>query len=185
MSLIDFIYRNLSYVLDSIVFFFFRNPLALKFLIYLFSLALCLFFIYQWVKLEIKNQDEIGKWKGFFTLRKRFRFYKNSRKIWNKVKSKFLENKKQGLIYALNYLDYALGTLGYEGDIDEKIQKINPTFINNLEDLKKAIEITKILKETKRELSDEEYFLVFKQFEFALEKLKFINQEDFLALNQE
>lgn len=190
MSIFDLTIGKIFSLIEISIKFVLERPLAFRYTLYFLSLIFTFALIFHWIKLELKNQDEIGKWKGLWKLRKNFYFYKNAKKNWEEIKSKFLENKKEGLILAKNFVNLVLDTFGYEGSLEEKLDKVSLVVLPNKEDLKKATEIAKIIEEKMRnneeiDLDEKEILLVFNQFEISLQNLNIISTQDFLALSQE
>lgn len=154
----------------------------IKVFLLFFSLILSGFLIFVWIKLEIKNRDEIDKWKGLIKNIKDFFFIKeNAKKRFEEIKKLFYQDKIQGLIEINDFFNSVLNTFGYEGNLKEKLEKIAPQILPSKEEIKKAVEIVEILKEKRSQLSEEEYLMIFHQYEIALKELNVITEQDFLA----
>jgi hypothetical protein len=72
--------------------------------------------------------------------------------------------------------------------LEEKLSKVSPLILPNLEEIKKAIEIVKIIAEKIKNqeeinLSEDEYFVIFHEYEKALFNLNILATEDFLVKN--
>lgn len=187
MTLFELNFEKFFLQLESIVKSNFISIfLFLKTFVFLFSLVLSVFLLYVWIKLEIKNRDEIDFWKFIIKTTKDFYFIKSSKKSFEEIKKKFYQDKLQGLIEINNLLNLVLETFGYQGSLDEKLKKINKEILPSLEETKKAVKIVEILKEKKEKgeeinLDEEEYFMIFHQYEIALKDLNILTTEDFLV----
>lgn len=171
-------------IFDKIWLFLLSEPKNIKYLVYLFSFSLSIFLIYHWFKIELQNKDEIGKWEKIFSLYRNYKFLTKEKDLyWAEIKRTFLQNPYQGLIYAKKFLYLILDNLGYSGSLKEKIEKLDPGIVSNLENFKKAIEITEIIEKENRknELTQEEIRLVFHEIELGLSSLNIITEQDFLA----
>jgi hypothetical protein len=151
----------------------------------LFITGLMIFF---WIKIETIIKDETKFWQPLLKNLKDFFFLKRSKKNFNKIKAIFYKDKNKGLIEINNFLDFVLEIFGQTNSLEEKLNKISTSILPNLEELKKAVEIVKIinLKLKNNEeinLTDDDYLLIFHEYEKALLNLNLINEEDFLAKN--
>lgn len=154
------------------------------------SLIIIGFLIFFWIKLELKNKDEITFWQIISKNIKNYKFYKEIPQRFNDIKKSFQKNKVNGLIQINNFLDDILSASGYEGSLEEKLDKINIKFLPNKEEIKKTRKILILINEKlqtkeKINLTDEEYFLIFQEYQKALLYLKAINDQDLLVMNQE
>jgi hypothetical protein len=151
----------------------------------LFITGLMIFF---WIKIETMIKDETKFWQSLLKNLKDFFFLKRSKKNFNEIKAIFYKDKNKGLIEINNFLDFVLEIFGQTNSLEEKLNKISTSILPNLEELKKAVEIVKIinLKLKNNEeinLTDDDYLLIFHEYEKALLNLNLINEEDFLAKN--
>ncbi len=165
-----------------------KTLLLLKSVFLFFILIFCFLLIFFWLSLEIKNQDELGKWKFYLNSLIRFYFRKNPRKKFEEIKNIFYQNKFLALEEINKFLDFVLETFGYTGSLEEKLNSLNKEILPNLEEIKKAIRITELIKEKmnkneKIELSQEEFLLIFHEYEKALYHLNVLTKEDFLVTN--
>lgn len=152
------------------------------------ALFFSFFLIWLWLKYELKNKDEINKWKFYLKTVKEYFFLKKPKKKFEEIKKIFYEDKILALKEINEYLNFVLEIFGYEGDLEKKIEKINPKFLPNLDDLKKAISIYKLIEEKlknneKLDLTEEDYLLIFHTYEIALKNLNVLTIEDFLVKN--
>ncbi len=190
MTIFDLTFGKIIYLIEKLTEILISTPYLAKILVYLFSLTLSITIIIFWIKLEIKNRDEVNKINRFIKNRKIFLFYKKRKDIWNQIKNIFSQDKNRGLIEIKKLLDFSLETFGYEGTLQEKINNTNEEIIINKNDLLKAIEIVEAIEKKlshhqKIDIKDKEYFLILKQFEIALLSLNIISTQDCLALLQE
>lgn len=191
MNIFDLTIGKIIKVLETLINFVFKQAYYfLEISIFIFSLTISLVLIWLWLKYEIKNKDEINKWKNYKKWVKEYFFLKKPKKDFEEIKKIFYENKILALRNLNNFLNFVLETFGYEGKLEEKLVKINPEFLPNIENLKKAFSIYKLIEEKlknseKINLTDEDYLLLFHTYEIALYNLNIITLEDFLVKNLE
>jgi uncharacterized membrane protein len=154
------------------------------------SLIIIVLLIYFWIKLELKNKDEIDFWRGLRKNLNHYKFYKKIRQNFNIIKNEFQKDKIKGLNQINDFLDKLLDTFGYEGNLEEKLNKIDIKFLSNKEEVKKARKALILINEKlqageKLNLTNEEYFLIFQEYQQALFHLRAINEQDLLVMNQE
>lgn len=162
----------------------------IKFIFLLSSLIFSLILVIIWLKFELKNKDEIGKWQSYLKWLRNYLFLKNPKSHFEKIKKTFHYNPILALREINNFLDFVLTTFGYEGNLEEKINKANPSIFSNPEDLKKAILAWRLIEERLKEsenvnLNQNDYLLLFHTYEIALKDLNIISSEDFLVKNLE
>lgn len=191
MTIFDLTIGRIIYLIETINKILFGASIEiLKSFALFFSLLISSLLIYYWFRLELKEKDEIGFWQSLADNKKDYQFIKESKKIFNKIKEIFYQNKIQGLIKINNFLDRVLVSFGYEGDLEEKLDKIHQEFLPNKEEIKKARKALilidqKIKSGEKIDLSDEDYLIIFHEYEKGLFHLNVITEEDFLVKNQE
>ncbi len=189
MSIFQLTIGKILFLIETITNYFIGKGFYLfKSSIFLLSLLFSIFLIFLWFRYELKNKDEIKKWQLYLKTVKDYLFLKNPKKNFEEIKKIFYQDKILALQEINKFLDFVLTNFGYSGTLEEKIEKVNEIVLPNKEDLKKALTIYKLIEEKiknneKVELSDDEYLLVFHQYELALFNLNIINQEDFLAKN--
>ncbi len=189
MTIFDLTIGRIINLVEGINKFLLQTPLEiLKALGLFFSLFLTGLMVFFWIKIEKETKDEIGYWKTLIKNRRDFYFLKNSKRYFLKIKKNFYEDKNKTLIKINKFLDRVLEVFGYEGSLEEKLNKVSPLILTNLEEIKKAIEIVKIIEEkikNKEEinLSEDEYFVIFHEYEKALLNLNILTTEDFLVKN--
>ncbi len=191
MPIFELTFGRIINLIEAITKFLFATPIEiLKSLGFLFSLIITGLLIYFWIKLEIKNKDEIDFWNFIFETERHYQLIREAKNKFKKIKEHFHNNKLQGLIEVNNFLDEILAVCGYEGNLEEKLNKINEKFLPNKEEIKKARQILLLINQKKQanesiELSDDEYLIIFHEYEKGLLSLNIITEEDFLVRNQE
>lgn len=187
MSLFELTIGRILSLLEALINFvlgksFYLFKASISILVLFFSF----FLIWLWFKYELKNKDEFRKWKFYFNSVKEYYFLKKPKRQFEEIKKVFYEDKILALREINEYLNFVLETFGYEGNLEEKIEKINPEFVPSLDDLKKAISIYKLIEEKLNNnedlgLTEEEYLLIFHTYEIALKDLNVLTTEDFLV----
>jgi hypothetical protein len=161
-----------------------------KLFIFLLSIISTFLMILWWIKLELKNEDEIDYWQSLFKSKKDYFFIKNQRKTFEKIKKIFYQDEVKGLIEIDKFLKTIIEMFGYsENNLEDNIEKLPSTISKNKEDIKKAIKIVSLIKEKLENneeitLKKEEYFLVFHQYEQFLADLSVITSDNFLVVGQ-
>jgi hypothetical protein len=189
MSIFDLTIGRIINLVEGINKFLLQTPVEiLKALGLFFSLFLTGLMVFAWIKIEKETKDEIGYWKTLIKNRRDFYFLKNSKRYFLKIKKNFYEDKNKALIKINKFFDFVLEVFGYEGSLEEKLNKVSPLILPNLEEIKKAIEIVKIIEEKIKNqeeinLSEDEYFVIFHEYEKALLNLNILTTEDFLVKN--
>jgi hypothetical protein len=189
MTIFDLTIGRIINLVEGINKLLFQTPLEiLKALGLFFSLFLTGLMVFVWIKIEKETKDEIGYWKTLIKNRRDFYFLKNSKRYFLKIKKNFYEDKNKALIKINKFFDFVLEVFGYEGSLEEKLNKVSPLILPNLEEIKKAIEIVKIIEEKIKNqeeinLSEDEYFVIFHEYEKALLNLNILTTEDFLVKN--
>jgi hypothetical protein len=189
MAIFDLTIGRIINLVEGINKFLFQTPFEiLKALGLFFSLFLTGLMVFVWIKIEKETKDEIGYWKTLIKNRRDFYFLKNSKRYFLKIKKNFYEDKNKSLIKINKFFDRVLDAFGYEGSLEEKLNKVSPLILPNLEEIKKAIEIVKIIEEKIKNqeeinLSEDEYFVIFHEYEKALLNLNILTTEDFLVKN--
>jgi hypothetical protein len=189
MTIFDLTIGRIISLVEGVNNFLFQTPIEiLKALGLFFSLFLTGLMVFAWIKIEKETKDEINYWKTLFKNRRDFYFLKNSKRYFGKIKKIFYENKNKALIKVNKFFDFVLEVFGYEGSLEEKLSKVSPLILPNLEEIKKAIEIVKIIEEKIKNqeeinLTEDEYFLIFHEYEKALLNLNILATEDFLVKN--
>jgi len=189
MTIFDLTIGRIISLVEGINKLLFQTPIEiLKALGLFFSLFLTLLMVLAWIKIEKETKDEIGYWKTLIKNRRDFYFLKKPKKNFEEIKKIFYEDKNKALIEINKFFDFVLEVFGYEGSLEEKLNKVSPLILPNLEEVKKAVEIVKIIEEKikNREeinLTEDEYFLIFHEYEKALLNLNILTIEDFLVKN--
>jgi hypothetical protein len=189
MTIFDLTFGRIISLIEWIDKFLFQTPAEiLKALGLFFSLFLTGFMVLAWIKIERETKDEINYWKTLIKNRVDFYFLKKPQKNFEEIKKKFYEDKNKALIELNKFFDFVLEVFGYKGSLEEKLNKVSPLILPNLEKIKKAIEIVKIIeekikKQEKINLTEDEYFIIFREYEKALYNLNLLTTEDFLAEN--
>jgi len=189
MTIFDLTIGRIINLVEGINKLLFQTPVEiLKALGLFFSLFLTLLMVLAWIKIEKKTKDEINYWKTLIKNRRDFYFLKKPKKNFEEIKKIFYEDKNKALIEINKFFDFVLEVFGYEGSLEEKLSKVSPLILPNLEEIKKAIEIVKIIeKKIKNQeeinLTEDEYFLIFHEYEKALLNFNILATEDFLVKN--
>jgi len=189
MTIFDLTIGRIINLVEGINKFLLQTPVEiLKALGLFFSLFLTGLMVFAWIKIEKETKDEINYWKTLFKNRRDFYFLKKPKKNFEEIKKIFYEDKNKALIEINKFFDFVLEVFGYEGSLEEKLSKISPLILPNLEEIKKAIEIVKIIEEKIKNqeeinLTEDEYFLIFHEYEKALFNLNILATEDFLVKN--
>lgn len=157
-----------------------------KIFIFLLSIILSSFLVFIWIKLELKNQDEIDYWQSFFKSRRDYKFIKQQKKSFEKIKKIFLQDKIAGLIAIDNFLKQVIEMFGYSGEsFEEKIDQLPQEIIKTKEEIKKAIKIVSLIKEKEQfKLNDNEYNLIFDTYQKFLLDLGVVTNDDLLGVNR-
>jgi hypothetical protein len=189
MTIFDLTIGRIINLAEWINKFLLQTPVEiLKALGLFFSLFLTGLMVFFWIKIEKETEDEIGYWKTLIKNRKDFYFLKKPKKNFEEIKKIFYEDKNKALIEINKFFDFVLEVFGYKGNLEEKLNKISPLILPNLEEIKKAIEVVKIIEEKIKNqeeinLTEDEYFVIFYEYEKALFNLNILATEDFLVKN--
>jgi hypothetical protein len=189
MTIFDLTIGRIISLVEGINKFLLQTPVEiLKALGLFFSLFLTFLMVLAWIKIEKETKDEINYWKYLFKNRKDFYFLKKPKRNFEEIKKIFYEDKNKALIEINKFFDFVLEVFGYEGSLEEKLNKVSPLILPNLEEIKKAIEIVKIIEEKIKNqeeinLTEDEYFVIFHEYEKALLNLNILATEDFLVKN--
>jgi hypothetical protein len=189
MTIFDLTIGRIISLVEGINKLLFQTPIEiLKALGLFFSLFLTLLMVLAWIKMEKETKDEINYWKTLIKNRRDFYFLKKPKKNFEEIKKIFYEDKNKALIEINKFFDFVLEVFGYEGSLEEKLNKVSPLILPNLEEIKKAIEIVKIIEEKIKNqeeinLTEDEYFVIFHEYEKALLNLNILATEDFLVKN--
>lgn len=157
-----------------------------KIFIFLSSIILSLFLIFTWIKLELKNQDEIDYWQSFFKSKRDYAFVKNQKKRFEKIKKIFSQDKISGLVAVDDFLKEIIEMFGYSGEsLEEKIDQLPQEIIKTTEEIKKAIKIASLIKEKGQfNLKESEYYLIFDTYQKFLLDLGVITNDNLLVMDQ-
>ncbi len=191
MTIFDLTIGRIINLIEAINKILFGTPIEiLKSLGLFFSLLISGLLIYYWTKLERKEKDETDFWQSLLKNKRDYKFIKESKKFFNKIKENFYKDKIQGLIEINNFLDRILESFGYEGNLEEKLDKIYLKFLPNKEEIKKARKALILIDQKIKSgegvnLSNEDYLIIFHEYEKGLFNLNVITEEDFLVKNQE
>jgi hypothetical protein len=191
MTIFDLTIGRIINLVEGINKLLFQTPFEiLKALGLFFSLFLTLLMVLAWIKIEKKTKEEINYWKTLIKNQRDFCFLKKPKKNFEEIKKIFYEDKNKALIEINKFFDFVLEVFGYEGSLEEKLNKVSPLILPNLEEIKKAVTIVKIIEEKIKNqeeinLTEDEYFVIFYEYEKALFNLNILNTEDFLAKNLE
>jgi hypothetical protein len=189
MTIFDLTIGRIINLVEGLNKFLLQTPVEiLGALGFLFSLFLTGLMIFLWIKWEKEVQDEIWFWKFLFKNLKDFNFLKQPKKHFKEIKKIFYQDKNRALVEINKFFDFVLEVFGYEGSLEEKLSKVSPLILPNLEEVKKAVEIVKIIEEKIKNqeeinLSEDEYFVIFHEYEKALFNLNILTIEDFLVKN--
>lgn len=187
MAVLDLTIGRIINLIENINKLLFETPFEiLKTLGFLFSLLITFLMILFWIKFEKETKMEINYWKRLIKNIKDFQLMKNFPTTFDKIKKMYYQNKNLALIEVDQFLNFALETFGYEGNLDEKLNKVPTTILLNLEEIKKAHQIVKIIKEKLANneeipLTDDEYLMIFHEYEKALYNLNILTTENFLV----
>jgi hypothetical protein len=189
MPILDLTIGRIISLVEGINKLLFQTPVEiLKALGLFFSLFLTGLMVFAWIKIEKETKDEINYWKILFKNRRDFYFLRKPKKNFEEIKKIFYEDKNKALIEINKFFDFVLEVFGYEGNLEEKLSKVSPLILPNLEEIKKAIEIVKIIAEKIKNqeeinLTEDEYFVIFHEYEKGLFNLNILATEDFLVKN--
>jgi hypothetical protein len=189
MTIFDLTIGRIISLIEEINKLLFQTPAEiLRALGLFFSLFLTGLMVFAWIKIEKETKEEINYWKYLIKNRKDFYFLKKPKRNFEEIKKIFYEDKNKALIEINKFFDFVLEVFGYEGNLEEKLGKVSPLILPNLEEIKKAIEIVKIIEEKIKNqeeinLTEDEYFLIFHEYEKALLNLNILTTEDFLVRN--
>jgi hypothetical protein len=189
MTIFDLTIGRIISLIEEINKLLFQTPAEiLRALGLFFSLFLTGLMVFAWIKIEKETKEEINYWKYLIKNRKDFYFLKKPKRNFDEIKKIFYEDKNKALIEINKFFDFVLEVFGYEGNLEEKLGKVSPLILPNLEEIKKAIEIVKIIEEKIKNqeeinLTEDEYFLIFHEYEKALLNLNILTTEDFLVRN--
>jgi len=189
MTIFDLTIGRIISLIEEINKLLFQTPAEiLRALGLFFSLFLTGLMVFAWIKIEKETKEEINYWKYLIKNRKDFYFLKKPKRNFEEIKKIFYEDKNKALIEINKFFDFVLEVFGYEGNLEEKLSKVSPLILPNLEEIKKAIEIVKIIEEKIKNqeeinLTEDEYFLIFHEYEKALLNLNILTTEDFLVRN--
>lgn len=187
MTILDLTIGRIINLIENINKLLFETPFEiLKALGFLFSLLITFLMILFWIKFEKETKTEINYWKRLIKNIKDFQSMKNFPTTFDKIKKMYYQNKNLALIEVDQFLNFTLETFGYEGNLDEKLNKVPATILLNLEEIKKAHQIVKIIKEKLANneeipLTDDEYLMIFHEYEKALYNLNILTTENFLV----
>ena len=189
MTILDLTIGRIIFLIESINRLLFQTPLeVLKALGLFFSLFLTGLMFFLWIKIEKETKDEVSFWMNLAKSWKEYIFLQQPKKDFLKIKKTFYEDKNKALTEINNFFNFVLENYGYEGSLEEKLNKISPLILPNLEEIKKAVKIVKIIEKKIKnneniDLTDDEYFTIFHEFEKALLHLNILSTEDFLVKN--
>jgi len=187
MTLLDLTIGRIIFLIEFLDKLLFGNIfIIIKVLGLFLSLIISFLLILIWIKLENEYKDETNFWLTLIKNTKDFYFLKKAKKNFDEIKKIFHEDQNKGLIEIDNFLNFVLETFGYEGNLEEKLNKIDINLLPNLEDIKKANKIVEIIKNyldnnKQINLSYGEYLLIFNEYEKTLFYLNVLNPEDFLV----
>jgi len=191
MTIFDLTIGRIINLVESLNKFLLETPIEiLKAFGFFFSLFLTALMILYWIKMEKETKDEIGYWQSLIKNQKDFYFLKKPKKRFEEIKKIFHQDKNKALIELNDFFDFVLQVFGYEGSLKEKLDKISLEILPNLEEIKKAFKVVNIIKEKlnnneKIDLTDDEYFIIFHEYEKALFHLNILAREDFLVRSLE
>jgi hypothetical protein len=189
MTIFDLTIGRIISLVESINRILFQTPIEiLKAFGFFFSLFLTGLMIFFWIKMEKQSKDEFNYWKYLIKNWKDFYFFKKAKKNFEEIKKIFYQDKNKALIEINKFFDLTLYAFGYEGTLEEKLNKIPPEILQNLDEIKKAIKIVSLIEEKLKNneevnLTEDEYFIIFHEYEKALFNLNILSTEDFLAMN--
>lgn len=157
-----------------------------KIFIYLSSIILSSFLIFVWIKLELKNQDEIDYWQSIVKSKRDYNFIKKQKNKFETIKKIFSQNKTKGLIAIDDFLRQIMEMFGYSNEnLEEKINQLPQKIFKITEDIKKAIKIVSLIKEKEQiKLKENEYYLIFNTYQKFLLDLGIITNDNLLVMDQ-
>lgn len=161
-----------------------------KIFIFLFSIILSSFLIIVWIKLELKNKDEISFWQLIFKSKRDYKFIKKMKNNFTKIKNTFTQDKIKGLIAIDDFLKQIIEMFDYPGEnLEKKIDQLPQEIIKTTTEIKKAIKIVGLIKEKKQRgeelsLKENEYDLIFDVYQKFLVDLRVVPNENLLVMNQ-
>jgi hypothetical protein len=189
MTIFDLTIGRIINLVEGINKFLLQTPVEiLKALGLFFSLFLTGLMVLAWIKIEKETKDEINYWKTLFKNRRDFYFLKKPKKNFEEIKKIFYEDKNKALVEINKFFNFVLEVFGYEGSLEEKLSKVSSSILPNLEEIRKAVEIVKIIEEKIKNqeeinLTEDEYFVIFHEYEKSLLNLNILATEDFLVKN--
>jgi hypothetical protein len=189
MTIFDLTIGRVLSLIEAINRFLFETPVAiLKATGFLFSLLITALMILYWLKIEKETKDEISFWQTLIRNWKDYYFLQKPNKNFEEIKKIFYQNHAQGLIELNRFFDFALEVFGYGGNLEEKLNKVSMEILSNLEEIKKAYQIVRLIEEKLKKqedlnLDEDEYLLIFHEYEKALLNLNILTIEDFLVKN--
>jgi len=189
MTIFDLTIGKILSLIEAINSFLFETPVAiLKAIGFFLSIFITALMIFLWLKFEKENRDEIDYWKTLIKNLKDFYFLQKPNKDFEEIKKIFYHNHAQGLIELNKFFDFVLEVFGYDGTLEEKLNKVSTAALPNLEEIKKAYQIVRLIEEKIKNnedlnLTEDEYLLIFHEYEKALLNLNILTTEDFLVKN--
>jgi len=187
MTIFDLTIGRVLSLIEAINRFLLETPITvLKAIGLFFSLLITILMILYWLRIEKETKDEIGYWQTLIKNIKDFYFLQKPNKNFKEIKKIFYQNHAQGLIELNKFFDFVLGVFGYDGTLEEKLNKVSTEILPNLEEIKKAYQIVRLIQEKLKNnqtlnLTDDEYLLIFHEYEKALLNLNILTTEDFLV----
>lgn len=191
MPIFDLTVGKIIYLIESINRFLFQAPIeALKAFEFFISIIVSILMLIFWLKIEKISKEETNFFKALIKNWKDFEFLKKPKRTFEEIKKIFYQNKNKALIEINNFFDFVLSVFGYDGTLEEKLNKISVEILPNLDEVKKAYKIVEIIEEKlkkneKINLTEDEYLIIFHEYEKALYNLNILTIEDFLVKNQE
>jgi len=191
MTIFDLTIGRIIILAESINRFLFQAPVEiLKALGLFFSLFLTGLMAFAWIKMEKETIDEIRYWRNLIKNYKDFLFLKNPKKDFDEIKKIFYQDKNKALVEINKFFDFVLQVFGYEGTLEEKLDKIPPIILPKIkiDEIKKAVQIVNLIEEKLKnneetDLTEEEYLTIFHEYEKVLLDLNILTNEDFLVKN--
>lgn len=186
MEVINQIIKQLNSFLGNNQNFWLSFFYPLKSFLIIISFFLSLFLVWLWLRFEIKNKDETFKWKSYSKNVRDYIFLKTAKKRFKRIKEIFYRDKILAFQEINKFLEMALGTFGYQGNLEEKLESLNKNILTNYEDLKKTLIICQLINKKLEnqdniDLSEDDYLLIFHTYEVALKDLNILATEDFLV----